>query len=219
MPRKALIRSKRFPYHVFNRVNNREWFPLNMNLVWRLFSEECFRITSLTDAQIHSFVLMSNHYHMLISTPGPDLGLIMQEFGRSVTKTFNLETGRSGHLFGGRYKWTLVDNPIYYSHVYKYVYRNPVRAELVGQVEDYQFSTLNGLLGQSHLPFPLYVPGDGAGCGLIPETAADQLLWLNKPFKKEHEEAIRLGLRRLQFELPRLDPYDRMMQELEVGLI
>jgi REP element-mobilizing transposase RayT len=204
MPRQNLIRSSVFPYHVVNRLNNREWFTLPMEQVWRVFSGACWEISLLTDARIHAFVLMSNHYHLMLSTPGPDLGEVMQRFACSITRIYNLISGREGHLFNGRYRWSLIGTSRYYAHALKYVYRNPVKAGIVDQVEEYPFSTLYARLGQGPASFPLFHPGEGAGDALIPELASDQLGWLNSPFRPEDENAIRKALRRKAFELPRL---------------
>jgi putative transposase len=206
MPRKNLIRSKIFPYHVTLRSNNREWFKLPMDRVWQLMTDELYRISIVGDARVHAFTLMSNHLHLLISTLDWDLGKVMSEFGGSVTRSFNRISGRSGHLFGGRYHWSIIQTSLYYAYAYKYLYRNPIRAGLAERVEDYPFATLNGLLGNSRLPFPVYFPEiERLNFSYIPEGLDDMLLWLNEPFRKEVQEAIAKGLRRKIFELPR-DP-------------
>src|SRR4051812_21996239 len=110
MPRKSLIRSDRLPYHVTARANNREAFHLPMEVVWRVFECQCFEISVLFGARIHSFVLMNNHFHMLISTPHEDLGEVMMHFMRSGTRLLNLISGRSGRVFGARYFWSLIEN-------------------------------------------------------------------------------------------------------------
>jgi putative transposase len=218
MPRKNLIRSAQFPYHVTNRVNNREWFKLPLEQVWDIFARECFALTVISGARIHAFVLMSNHYHLLLSTPERDLGACMMEFGRSVTQSFNLVSGRSGHLFNGRYRWSLIGNPIYYAHALKYVYRNPVKAGIVSGVEEYAYSTLHGALGLSKLPFPIWEPGEGAGDELLPASLYDSLSWLNRPFRTEHQDAIRKALNRKEFTFPKSGPNRKAPYELELGL-
>ena len=146
---------------------------------------------------------MGNHLHLLISTPGWGLDKVMAEFGSGVTRTFNLISGRSGHLFGGRYRWSIIQSPLYYACAFKYVYRNPVRAGIVERVESHEFSTLHGLLGKAHLPFPIhFCELDRKGFSYIPEDLIEMLEWLNKPFKKEEQEAIGKGLRRKVFKLP-----------------
>lgn len=204
MTRKKLIRSPFLPYHVVSRCNNREWFHLPLDVVWRITTSELYRISILYGAQVHAFVLMANHYHLLISTPEADLGVVMKEFNRAITQLFNLFSNRSGHLFGGPYKWTLIEGPTYYANALKYVYRNPVRAQIVGKVEDYPFSTLHGLLGNAPVPVPIFLPRpEIEGFSLIPADQTDALAWFNQPFLKEELEAIERGFRRKVFELSR----------------
>ena len=204
MPRKLLYRSKVLPYHVVNQVNNREWFHLAQEDAWQLLTRECFGISLLCGAEIHAFVMMSNHFHMLVSTPHLDLGETMRCFGGSVTQSYNRRSGRVGHLFRGRYQWSLIDSPLYYAHATKYIYRNPVRAGIAKTVEEYPYSTLHGLMGHSHLSFPLYVPPNQLSSSLVPQQSEHLLRWLNTPFKVEDQEAIRKGLRRRIFELPKV---------------
>jgi REP element-mobilizing transposase RayT len=204
MPKKPLVRSDLFPYHVVNRCNNREWFALPMEIMWRLMTYELYRMSVLTGARIHAFVLMSNHYHLLISTPKEDLGCVMREFGRSATLAYNRISGRTGHLFSGRYRESMIRTATYYSNALKYIYRNPVRAEAVRAVEDYPYSSLYGQLGKQHLPFPVWHPQvERLGINLVPEHYEDLVDWLNETPNPQDQEAIRRALRRRVFKLPR----------------
>jgi REP element-mobilizing transposase RayT len=199
MPKRPLVRTRELPYHVYNRVNNREWFQLPMSVVWNLFCRELYRIRYERDVRIHAFVLMSNHFHALLSTYGDDLGVVMQHFGQSVTQTFNFHSGRVGHLFNGTYRWSLIQSPAHYANVMKYCYRNPVKAGITRKVEEYEFSTLHGLTGRAYLPIPIDRPHESVDDELIPEDSTALLAWLNRPFINENETKIRMGLRRRVF--------------------
>jgi REP element-mobilizing transposase RayT len=164
--------------------------------MWEIIGSECLNLNLVYGVQFHSLVLMPNHFHMLVTTPQHDLGASMQVFLSYVTRTSNLISGRSGHLFGGRYHWTLINNTRYFGNVYKYVYRNPVRANLCVTVENYPYSTLHGQVGLSPLPFPLYETRVGMEINLASLEVHEQLKWLNSPFPKEEEELIRRGLRK-----------------------
>ncbi|MCC7442080.1 MAG: transposase [Bdellovibrionales bacterium] len=204
MPRKPLIRSTVAAYHVTARVNNREAFPCALDQAWRELTHQCFEVTVLFEAKIHAFVMMPNHIHMLISTPREDLGSIMQHFMRSATRMVNRISNRSGHLFGSRYHWTLIDSPIYFAHALKYVYRNPVRAGLCTTVEGYPYSTLWGLMGNGVLPFPLFQPYGNHLNAWVPEDPCLLTHWLNRPFASEGDEGtIRRALRKHTFALPK----------------
>lgn len=201
MPRRTLIRSATHPYHVVNQVNNREWFHLPKTEVWEILNHKCLNITQSCGAQIHALVMMSNHYHMILSCPQSDLGEVMWEFGRSVVRTYNNSSGRKGHLFIGRYKWSLVCTANYYSCALKYVFRNPVRAGICENVEDYPFSSLLDV-SQCGLGFPIASPSERLLRDL-PKDPQTFLRWLNTPFQSEDSERIRKGLRRRIFKLPR----------------
>jgi hypothetical protein len=150
-------------------------------------------------------MLMPNHLHALLTIADPefDLGQVMQRFMGSLTASLNTVSGRSNRIFGGRYHWMLVGSSLYFAHALKYVYRNPVRAGLCERVEDYPFSTLNGLLGSSPLPFPIHFPFNLDGYLHIPERTEDMLEWLNSPSRPEVEEAIRKAYRSHQLTKPR----------------
>jgi hypothetical protein len=145
-------------------------------------------------------MLMANHYHWLLTASDMELGEVMQFFSRSVTRTFNRKSGRSGHLFRGRYQRTQITDPLHFESAYKYVYRNPVRAGVCDRVEDYPYSSLPILLGTVAPGFALSNSREMPDTWLT-DRGAD-LEWLNQPFKKELEQRIQQGLRKSIFELP-----------------
>jgi hypothetical protein len=137
---------------------------------------------------------------MLLTAPQQDLGVVMNEFMKSVSRTSNYLSGRSGHVFGGPYHWSLVNSSRYFGHALKYVYRNPVKAKLCEKVEDYAFGTLQGLLGVRPLPFPVYFTRLGLEMALPAMESYSQLNWLNTPFPNEAEVLIKKGLRKKVFD-------------------
>lgn len=203
MPRKKLIVSRILPYHVTARSNNREPFHCSLDRVWKILTEECLVAQILFGIRIHALVLMPNHFHLLLSTPNENLGVVMQTFMAAVTKRLNLLSGRSGRVFGDKYYRTIIGDPLYFSHAYRYVYRNPVRAGIRARVEEYLYSTLPGLQGESQLPFPLHFPYNRPDFLLIPNNPAAHLEWLNQPSTQEAEEAIRKALRKTEFAPPK----------------
>jgi REP element-mobilizing transposase RayT len=90
---------------------------------------------------LHCFVLMSNHYHLLIETPGANLSKIMHFINSSYTTYFNISQKRSGHLFQGRYKACLVEHDNYLLELSRYLHLNPVRAKIVERPEEYPYSS------------------------------------------------------------------------------
>lgn len=203
MPRRKLIRSDFYPYHLTGRTNNREHFPIPLDIVWSIFEREAHAIQAIYGSEIQSLVLMPNHYHMIATFPEFDVGRVMNFFLANVSRAINAVSGRIGHVFGGPYYWTLIDNRRYYGHGFKYVYRNPVRAGLCNAVQDYPFSTLCGRLGETRLAFPLLYTRPGMEYHLPSCDAVDSWLeWLNTPFSTEAERLIQYGLRRKKFEVP-----------------
>lgn len=98
---------------------------------------------------IHAYVLMGNHYHLLIETPEANLVAGMKWFQSTYTKRYNARHQQWGHLYQGRYKSLVIDNedPSYFQTVSTYIHLNPVRAKLVdlekNSILDYPWSSLS----------------------------------------------------------------------------
>ncbi len=196
MPRKKFFPTDLYPYHVTVRSHNKEWFDLPMIDVWDIFSRYLYFITMAYGVRIHAFVLMSNHFHMLITTPNANLDQAMNYLLREVSKAINRENGNINQVFGGPYHWSVIKSRIYYEFAYKYVYRNPVEARICSRVESYPYSTLRGLMGLDRLPFPAF-----DNMNLI-SNPAQRLSWLNSPYPDiEILETIRNALKKQEFEL------------------
>lgn len=217
MSRKILFRTKDHPYHINARVNNREQFPGELDYVWKTLTNELYLQTVLYGLQIHAFVLMPNHFHLLVTSPEICIGKSMQEFLSSSTRIINTKNKRSGRIFGARYFWSTVMNPIYYAHAFKYVYRNPVKAELCTDVFDYPYSTLYGLYGCAHLPLPIRPPQLELDRYLVAKSQAEMEAWLNCAYLKKESDGIRKALRRKVFSLP-VDRETRRPLSIETSL-
>src|SRR4029077_13020353 len=90
-----------------------------------------------TGWQIHAYCLMTNHFHMVVETPQPNLAVGMKWLLGTYSQRYNLRHKHWGHLFGGRYKAQLIDerSPGYLLCACNYVHLNPIRARLVGKKE------------------------------------------------------------------------------------
>ncbi len=184
------------PYHVGARCINKEWFSSPTDVVWNIFGDQLYLTEKAFNLKIHSFVLMSNHFHMLITTPNANLDQAMNYLLREVSKAINRENGNINQVFGGPYHWSVIKSRIYYEFAYKYVYRNPVEARICSRVESYPYSTLRGLMGLDRLPFPAF-----DNMNLI-SNPAQRLSWLNSPYPDmEVLETIRNALKKQEFEL------------------
>ena len=98
---------------------------------------------------VHEYVLMDNHYHLVMETPGGNLVKVMHGINGGYTGYFNRKYGRAGHLFQGRYKAILVDKESYLVELSRYVHLNPVRAGVVKTPEEYRWSSYPGFINKS----------------------------------------------------------------------
>lgn len=200
MPRKRLIRTHEFPYHVTARCNNQEDFHLPKKSTWFLFCQVLKKVEEVYKVEITSFVLMSNHFHMIVRTPNSNLDSIMNYILREVSRKSNRKTSRSNHLFGRRYHWSLIESDEYLYNVYKYTYRNPVACGITLKSENYPFSTLFFVSRNLGLPFKIheaYLP-----LYLIPKDMIKRLQWLNEAYTKKQAELLQKALKRKTFRYP-----------------
>lgn len=202
MARTPLIRNTIYPYHLIARSNNKEWFYLPLWEVWRLFLKILVRQPVRDTLQVHAFVLMSNHFHLLASSRDGHIDKTMQYLLREVSRNVNYKAHRINHLFGGPYKWSLITTPTYYSLCLKYIYQNPVRAGICPRAEDYTYSSLRALLGWEQLPFILD-HWKWSDEHLKWGDPAAVLNWINSEYPLGMTTAIQKGLRRSTFDLPK----------------
>ncbi len=189
-----------FPYHVFARANNKDWFGLPLGECWKVFEEKLAIVSERYSAQVISFVLLVNHFHMLMRTPNANLDEIMNYLMRETSREIARRLGRINHIFGGRYKGCVITQSSYFYHVYKYVYRNPVEAGSCLRVEDYPFSTLQQLVNRTQFSFPVH---DDIATNLSPIPKwPERLEWLNGAPSAAQTDFIRRALRHAEFKPP-----------------
>ncbi len=131
-------------YHVLNRGNeqravfrdaqDREGFLARLGRCSQRFS-----------LAIYAYVLMGNHYHLLVRTREANLSVAMQWLGVSYSTWHNARHERRGHLFQGRFKSFLVAEDAYQHRLLLYIHRNPLRARLVERLADYPWSSYRAL--------------------------------------------------------------------------
>lgn len=149
-----------YPHHIIQRGNNRQ--P-----IFTSAADREFFLALLAEAAqqfgvaVHAYVLMDNHFHLL-ATPQTDTALpqMMQAVGRRYVRYFNDAQHRSGTLWEGRYKSTLIEAERYLLACMAYIDLNPVRAGLVAQPRDYHWSSHGHYVGlrtdKLITPHPLY---------------------------------------------------------------
>ena len=145
-----------YPVHVVQRGNNRQvCFKSNSDYSFYLYALQ--RACLDRQCQLHAFVLMTNHTHLLV-TPAEkgSVSLMMMDLGRRYVRYFNDTHDRSGTLWEGRFKSSLVDTGRYCLACYRYIELNPVRAGMVSLPGQYHWSSFraNALGLQSRLITP-----------------------------------------------------------------
>jgi putative transposase len=100
----------------------------------------------------HSYVLMGNHYHLLVETPEANLSRGMRQLNGVYTREFNKRHGRTGHLFQGRFSSILIDKDDYLLEVCRYIALNPVRANMAGKAEEWGWGSYRALIGMDKAP-------------------------------------------------------------------
>ena len=137
-----------YPHHVILRGNNRQD-------IFKTTADHQRMLDLLFDhsreqrVDIHAYVLMSNHLHLLV-TPQQEQALpkMMQGVGRSYVQVFNKVHGRTGTLWEGRYRSTLIQTDRYLLACMVYIDLNPVRAHRVAQPEDHVWSSFAHYIGR-----------------------------------------------------------------------
>lgn len=129
------------PQHVIQRGNNRESiFATKQDY---LFYLECLQnAAEIYELHVHAYVLMTNHVHLLVSPQRENsIGKVMQSIGRRYVQYFNYNNDRTGTLWEGRYKATLIDSEQYLFTCMRYIELNPVRANMVSHPKEYPWSS------------------------------------------------------------------------------
>lgn len=127
-------------YHVLSRGNEqKEIFHDDKDR--SLFTDILGEMSARFSVDIFAYVLMGNHYHLLLRTNRPNISKSMQWLGVTYTRRFNLKHRRNGHLFQGRFKSFLIENDKYLLVLSCYIHRNPLRAGIVRRLVDYQWSS------------------------------------------------------------------------------
>ncbi len=127
-------------YHITARGNEgREIYFANSD--YEKFKSYLKQAQEKYGCLLHCYVLMTNHYHLLMQTPRGNLSKVMHYINASYTNYINKKHQRSGHLFQGRYKAILVEHDSYLLELSRYLHLNPVRAHLVASPEGYPHSS------------------------------------------------------------------------------
>ncbi len=133
-------------WHVTSRGNERrEIFRDDPDR--ELFLEILGRAVAMFHWRLYAWVLMNNHYHLLLETPEPNLSRGMRQLNGIYTQRFNRRHGRSGHLMQGRFKGILVEKEAHLLELCRYVVLNPVRAGAARSARNWRWSSYRATAG------------------------------------------------------------------------
>jgi REP element-mobilizing transposase RayT len=166
-------------YHVLSRGNERRaiFFEDDDR---QLFLDALGEMAESFELDIFAYVLMENHYHLLLRTRRANLSRAMQWLGVAYTNRLNARHGRSGHLFQGRFKSMLVQNDAYLLQLSYYIHRNPLRAKMVKRLADYRWSS-----------YRAYAYGNRTAQWLDTEAILSQVVNVADPHKAYREKTQR----------------------------
>lgn len=127
-------------YHVIQRGNNREHVferPEDKEFL----IEQLKKSVAVDGVELYAYVVMSNHYHLAFRTCVEPLRKVMHRINTRYGLYYNRATERTGHIFEGRYKAIPVQNEGYLISLIRYIHRNPVRAGICLNIQDYPWSS------------------------------------------------------------------------------
>lgn len=160
MARLPRLTAPGYPQHIIQRGNNRQacFFAVQDYAVYLNKLKEA---AEKHNVEIHAYVLMTNHVHLLMTPKQRDaISKVMQNLGRYYVRYINNNYHRSGTLWEGRFKSTIVADERYLLTLYRYIELNPVRAKMVENPADYPWSSYHMNAGNKSIslitPHPLY---------------------------------------------------------------
>jgi len=160
MPRKRRFFLPGIPVHVVQRGNNREAVFFDDD-DYLSYLDWLAQAAGEHGCAVHAYVLMTNHVHLLLTpTDYKSISATLQAVGRRFVPYINHCYGRTGTLWEGRFKASLVQDEGYLLTCYRYIEMNPVRAQMVEKPQDYRWSSYRAnALGEGDLlvaPHPIY---------------------------------------------------------------
>ena len=110
------------------------------------------RVVRKFELVVHTYVLMTNHYHLLVHTPKANLGDAMEALNGNYGMWVNRIRDRHGRVFAARYNPIEIESDAHLDEVVRYVVLNPVRAKICARAEDWPWSAHRALAGLARAP-------------------------------------------------------------------
>jgi putative transposase len=157
-------------YHITSRGNERKKIFLS-DRDREIFLRTLQQVKDRFHWLCHSYVLMDNHFHLLIETVEANLSRSMRQLNGVYTQEFNRRHSKVGHLFQGRFKAILIGKDDYLLEISRYIILNPVRAGIIGKAEEWLWSSYRATIGIEKPPAFLSVDWILSQCGQNKKTA------------------------------------------------
>ena len=126
-----------------------------------LFLEGIMRVKKKHPFKIHALCLMTNHFHMAIETEQVELWKIMSKFLHPYAMNFNRKYNYTGHLFENRYVAQIIEDERYFLEVSRYIHLNPVKAQMVRNPLDYEYSSYRNFIRATTQDYENFLADDG----------------------------------------------------------
>ena len=150
MPRQPRLIAPGLMYHIIARgIERREIFRDKSD--YRFFQDRLGEILNDTGTKCHAFILMPNHFHLLLVSSNISISSVMRRLLTGYALYFNRRYKRAGHLFQNRYKSIICEEDPYLLELVRYIHLNPVRAEIcktLSELGNYPYSSHRVLLGK-----------------------------------------------------------------------
>lgn len=150
MPRAARTKSSSGIYHIMLRGINQQaiFHDEEDNKKFLKVLTDCKQISEF---KLYAYCLMGNHVHLLIKEENEPLDLIFKRIGSRYVYWYNTKYKRVGHLFQDRYKSCAIESDEYFLSALRYIHKNPVKAGVVSDCKEYEYSSYNEYFGKSEL--------------------------------------------------------------------
>lgn len=199
MPRQARLVIPHCPHHVIQRGHNRQ-------IVFAGDDDYLFYLNTLQEwksqfgCKIYAYCLMTNHVHLVID-PGDDpdnLGRLMKRVAGRQTRYVNRMEKRSGSLWEGRYKSSLIHDEEYLLACCRYVELNPLRAGMVDTPANYRWSSCPAKVGRTTQPWLDFDPFYLSMGNSVVQRAKNYAAWLKETVPEWELQRIREAVQRGQ---------------------
>ena len=140
MPRYARKQSDSGVYHVMLRGNDQQqiFYDREDYMQFLRCLSACKQVSGF---KLYAYCLMGNHVHLLLNAKNEPIDGTIKRLTSKYVYWYNLKYDRTGHLFQGRFKSEPVETDTYFLAVLRYIHQNPVKAGLVDELEEYEWSS------------------------------------------------------------------------------